>query len=313
MMGLEIDMDEQMEKPRWRKNVYHLQGQKFGMLTVIDRVKTGRYSFWKCRCDCGAERNFTSYMLVSGNNKSCGCLITTKSDLSGMKFGMVSVLSRHPNRKRDGRTLWDCQCDCGTTFLSTSKNLQRGATKHCGCMIEESRKRASLAHRKSPLHRLIHEKYDDYKQSAKRRKIEFTLPKDNFGKLLLMDCFYCGFPPRKEFIFCGEQSGLRWNGIDRSNNKEGYTIENVVTCCFECNVRKSDTDFLEFTGWAIRVSENLLKEDEEEYLDAIRGDAVRQYLLSQGRMDDADLYKTPTELYVEASTAIVYNTALENV
>ena len=53
-------------------------GSRFGKLVVlyaVSEVKEGYgASLWRCRCDCGKEVNVTYFGLMSGNNKSCGCL-----------------------------------------------------------------------------------------------------------------------------------------------------------------------------------------------------------------------------------------------
>lgn len=53
-----------------------LTGQKFGLLTAIERTDNknpqGCY-YWKCKCDCGNEHYVTSSNLKNGNVKSCGC------------------------------------------------------------------------------------------------------------------------------------------------------------------------------------------------------------------------------------------------
>ena len=60
-------------------NYIDLSGQKFGRLTVIERLLERRNhdyrsALWLCRCDCGNEvRTYAGY-LKSGNTKSCGCL-----------------------------------------------------------------------------------------------------------------------------------------------------------------------------------------------------------------------------------------------
>lgn len=55
-----------------------LTGSRFGKLVVlyaVSEVKEGYgASLWRCRCDCGKEVNVTYFGLMSGNNKSCGCL-----------------------------------------------------------------------------------------------------------------------------------------------------------------------------------------------------------------------------------------------
>ena len=54
-----------------------LKGRRFGRLTVIERAAGSDSSgcrLWLCRCDCGKEINVMYFSLLSGNNKSCGCL-----------------------------------------------------------------------------------------------------------------------------------------------------------------------------------------------------------------------------------------------
>ena len=58
-----------------------ITGKKFGKLTAIQRAgrdKNGKY-LWLCKCDCGGEKIVTSSDLVTGNTKSCGCLVTNKT------------------------------------------------------------------------------------------------------------------------------------------------------------------------------------------------------------------------------------------
>lgn len=52
-----------------------LTGQKFGRLTVIERIGTKNGSpLWKCNCDCGGVTAVTSRALKTGNTSSCGCI-----------------------------------------------------------------------------------------------------------------------------------------------------------------------------------------------------------------------------------------------
>lgn len=57
-----------------------LTGQRFGMLTVVERVENTRVGkakmtrvTWRCKCDCGGESIVTALNLTSGNSNSCGC------------------------------------------------------------------------------------------------------------------------------------------------------------------------------------------------------------------------------------------------
>ena len=62
-----------MEK---RKSRYiDLTGQKFGRLTVIEKVGTrGHHTYWKCRCECGNITEVRTNALRSGATRSCSCL-----------------------------------------------------------------------------------------------------------------------------------------------------------------------------------------------------------------------------------------------
>jgi hypothetical protein len=57
-----------------------LTGQKFGRLTVLERVqdyispKGQRHAQWLCECDCANKVVVRGSYLKNGNTKSCGCL-----------------------------------------------------------------------------------------------------------------------------------------------------------------------------------------------------------------------------------------------
>jgi hypothetical protein len=52
-------------------------GQQFGKLTVLHKAKTNtrKKVLWRCRCTCGNEVSVVAGSLVTGNTKSCGCIL----------------------------------------------------------------------------------------------------------------------------------------------------------------------------------------------------------------------------------------------
>lgn len=56
-------------------NFIDLTGKRFGRLTVIEQVgKANNHGvLWRCKCDCGNEKNVRSNYLRSGGTTSCGC------------------------------------------------------------------------------------------------------------------------------------------------------------------------------------------------------------------------------------------------
>lgn len=56
-------------------NFIDLTGRVFGRLTVIERAHSrGKIIYWRCRCQCGAEREIYGGSLRRGRTLSCGCL-----------------------------------------------------------------------------------------------------------------------------------------------------------------------------------------------------------------------------------------------
>ena len=120
----------------------NLTGQKFGRLTVLYELperKNGKIQ-WRCRCDCGNEKDVLSTSLTSGHTQSCGCLQKEKTsaankrniDLVGHRFGRLVVLSRSATSAK-----WVCRCDCGNLVEVTTTHLKTGHTKSCGCLQKD--------------------------------------------------------------------------------------------------------------------------------------------------------------------------------
>ena len=57
------------------KRAKDMQGMRFGMLTVVERVGSLSHGemFWKCKCDCGNEAVVRGSLLRNGETRSCGC------------------------------------------------------------------------------------------------------------------------------------------------------------------------------------------------------------------------------------------------
>ncbi len=89
-----------------------------------------------------------------------------KKDLTGQRFGRLTVLEFVPNDKH--HSYWKCKCECGNTSIICISSLISGDTKSCGCLGDEQRKKngketgalngkKNIAHNKS--HRRIHNEW----------------------------------------------------------------------------------------------------------------------------------------------------------
>jgi hypothetical protein len=58
-------------------------------------------------------------------------------DLTGNKFGELTVLKKSPERLRKEKA-WICKCSCGKDTVATQGQLLRGVKKSCGCLRKKS-------------------------------------------------------------------------------------------------------------------------------------------------------------------------------
>lgn len=65
-------------------------------------------------------------------------------DLTGQKFGRLTVIKRA--EKINNRIKWLCKCDCGNEKKVNSAELLSGNTKSCGCYQKEQTSKARKTH-----------------------------------------------------------------------------------------------------------------------------------------------------------------------
>lgn len=176
-----------------------------------------------------------------------------KDDLTGKIFERLTVIGVIP-REIGERTKYKCQCECGNTVNVDGSKLRNGHTKSCGCIREQM----DHGHNKKPFGEsnkkaLIY----NYKHNAKYKGYSFELTDEEMVNMFQSNCYYCGCEPRFEFKRKNSNGGYKYNGIDRLNNEIGYTIENTVSCCSQCNFIKNKYHHDEFVNWVDKVYTNL--------------------------------------------------------
>lgn len=127
-------------------NLIDLTGRNFGRLTVLKRdiknTKNGAV-LWICQCECGNIISTTGNHLNQKHTQSCGCLQKERTseallkDLTGQKFGKLTVLERDIDKKDKEKVYWKCQCDCGNIVSIMSGQLKSGKTMSCGCLVSK--------------------------------------------------------------------------------------------------------------------------------------------------------------------------------
>lgn len=107
-------------------------------------------------------------------------------------------------------------CSCGVEFALYTKS-RYGEYRCAECMAKRQR----------VWQRTAQGRFRASKEIAKRRGIAWDLSFGQYAELRDLPCHYCGHSL--------PETGL---GIDRVDCSGVYSSENVVPCCFECNIAK---------------------------------------------------------------------------
>ena len=185
-----------------------------------------------------------------------------KQIVVGQSFGKMTVIRFATDEERINHklqcpryigNLCFCRCYCGKEKIVKVVDLNRGHVKSCGCNKYAFARKNKLAYGEAALNDF----WAKYKKSASERKLDFDLSKEQFEKLIKENCFYCGLEPRENSKNKWYNGSIVANGIDRVDNQKGYSVENCVPCCRQCNFAKRDLSIEDFKNWATKLVNNL--------------------------------------------------------
>lgn len=196
-----------------------------------------RYVHWVCDCDCGWSCVKSSQWLRrAGEQANCGCLNGWLplhiQNLVGVTFGKLTVIEF--SKTSGGIARWVCRCECGNEVVRKTVDLTTGLAQSCGCSKITSAKAVGR----------LYAVYQQVKTGAASRGLDFELSRDQVSRIVSSPCRYCGREPSPR------------NGVDRLDNSVGYTAENSVSCCRQCNRAKDVYSESEFLYWVKSIFEN---------------------------------------------------------
>jgi len=76
-------------------------------------------------------------------------------DITGMKFGRLTVIRRVDSRP--GKIEWLAQCECGGSKVAAGQNIRGGMTRSCGCLVRETTSKRSKTHGHFTGRKMTHE------------------------------------------------------------------------------------------------------------------------------------------------------------
>ena len=171
-------------------------------------------------------------------------------DYAGQRFGTFTALYATGDTSKSGSRIWLFRCECGAERVAPISYIKVSLKKNLGVRL---RCDGCNPRKLSPEARGLSYIMSNYKSRAKRRHLVWELDKDQIREIVKSDCFYCGTPPSNLWTSGRFGSHFVYNGIDRVNNKIGYTLSNCVPCCSICNTAKNNLEQDEFLSWIKRI------------------------------------------------------------
>jgi hypothetical protein len=149
------------------------------------------------------------------------------NDLTGKKFGRLSVISR-AGTNASRKPVWECICECGNVKIAVGAELVKGATRSCGCLRREVTSDRSKTHgmRKTRF-------YEIYYAMKKRCKDESNISYPYYGGRGISVCDrWEKFENFKVDMYSAyldhvEKYGEKQTTLDRIDGNKDYTPENT--------------------------------------------------------------------------------------
>lgn len=241
-----------------------LRGKRVGDWEVIGFVgMRGHMRFWRCRCRCGYERDFsTSYLNTGGPSRCPLCRKALRGAaeaelvalLVGRTFGDYTVLCLI-GRNKYGSRVWRCRCACGyerdfiTSYLSG--NGKRSATRCPTCTQRAMEQRNCL--RDEVPQRL----WQRLLGQAKRRNVAVYLAREDAEDLLRAQGSRCALSGIELRLTRLRTNFNRYTtaSVDRIDSSRPYEIGNVQWVHKVVNMMKGSLTQEEFKTWCHAVAD----------------------------------------------------------
>jgi len=245
---------------------YDLTGLKFGHLTALREMR-GRDDYnrirWVCKCACEKEVKVPTAFLLNGHSESCGC--AGVNNLTGKRFGQLTVMGLSSVRADTPVRLWNCLCDCGNKIRVKTSSLKNGNTKSCGCLkinnlCGENNYQAQRNIQKYGV--WFSSKEEWYARACKimERIRKFNIPTD-FETPVELAMYLKELEPPKCPVFGkplvkGDGATHSWSpSADRINPDKGYTRGNIQVISMLANTMKqhaTKAQLIKFAMWILK-------------------------------------------------------------
>jgi hypothetical protein len=177
-------------------------------------------------------------------------------EIIGSKIGLWEVKKRVAN-SRNGKSLFECVCDCGNVKHVFGCHLKSGSSKSCGCNLAKGNK-----HKQWRGHGDISGNFwDNIRRGSDGSKgrcpIDFSITIEYIWNLFLKQNKKCALSGLPIFINFARKTGGPHNAsLDRIDSSLGYIPNNVQWLHKDVNMMKRNYDQNYFLDLCLQISEH---------------------------------------------------------
>lgn len=166
--------------------------------------------------------------------------------------------------KKRKKPCYFVKCDCGSPIKSILKSTlldKRHPVSSCGCLVKE--KAGFVSDREIALKKLLYIKMKDRHVKTLKKSLKEFINFEDFCVRIEEPCYYCGKTKSSYLKDRSSNFVLYYNGLDRIDSSKGYSLNNTVSCCKNCNIAKNDLSIDEFINHIILLHNSLEKKRNE--------------------------------------------------
>lgn len=158
-------------------------------------------------------------------------------DLSGNKFGFLTVIKFSNRDKIKGKTYWECICDCGERRIVNCAVLKSNTTiPRCNsCKINSGREIRWRGYGE-----ISGDFYSSVSRAAASRKIEFNVSIEELWDLFLKQDRSCALTGQSLFFSLSKKKEKSTASLDRIDSNIGYIPGNIQWIHKDINIIKGD-------------------------------------------------------------------------
>ena len=177
-------------------------------------------------------------------------------DLTGKRFGKLTVVTLLTERSPSKARMWLCRCDCGEVKAVRKSSLTAGMTKTCGCGAHPSRQDNVnwRGYKEIPL-----DFFTTVKRNAESRNLEFNITIEYLWNLYIAQNKKCNLSGLS--INFGKKRATTSVSVDRIDSSLCYIEGNIHWVHKKINIMKnvySQEEFITLCKQVVKYTKSKL-------------------------------------------------------